>query len=125
MRHSRANATSLIVIVSSFVRRPDPLVSAGEGLAECMRLVGQHEPISDRCEGLSQPPNVSSAAPPVPAPASLRPRAKRHRNKPARMLAAGADSPVPARPAAARQPDRRSVAGTLPEPAGGKKLQPG
>src|SRR5262245_25223281 len=30
MRHSRANATSLIVIVPSFVRRPDPLVPAGE-----------------------------------------------------------------------------------------------
>src|SRR5262249_56079513 len=47
MRHSRANATSLIVIVSSFVRRPDPLVPAGEipgrtcdvGSGRCLRAV--------------------------------------------------------------------------------------
>src|SRR5215831_7739293 len=45
MRHSRATATSLIVIVSSFVRRPDPLVPAGEipgrtcdvGSGRCLR----------------------------------------------------------------------------------------
>src|SRR5215468_12530694 len=45
MRLSRANATSLIVIVSSFVRRPDPLVPAGEipgrtcdvGSGRCLR----------------------------------------------------------------------------------------
>src|SRR5262249_12623902 len=81
--------------------------------------------IRGRYERLSRPPSVSSAVPRAQARASPRPTAKRHRNKPARMLAAGADSPVPARPAAGRQPDRRSVAGTLPEPAGGKKLQPG
>src|SRR5215510_14186494 len=32
MRHSRTNATSLIVIVASFVRCWDPLVTAGENL---------------------------------------------------------------------------------------------
>src|SRR5262249_16371591 len=45
MRHSRANATSLIVIVSSFACRPDPLVPAGEipgrtsdaGSGRCLR----------------------------------------------------------------------------------------
>jgi tripartite-type tricarboxylate transporter receptor subunit TctC len=81
--------------------------------------------IRHRRERPSRPPSVSSAAPRAQARASPRPTAKRHRNKPARMLAAGADSPVPARPAAARQLDRRSAAGTLPEPARETKLQPG
>src|SRR6516162_2567992 len=67
--------------------------------------------IRDRCERLSQPPNVSSAAPRVPAPASPRLTPERHRNKQAPMLAAGANSPALARLAAARQRDRRSDAG--------------
>src|SRR5215472_543138 len=81
--------------------------------------------IRDRCEYLSQPPNVSSAAPRVPAPASPRTTSKRHRNKQVLMLAAGADSRVLARLAAAQQLDRRSAAGTLPAPGRGRKSQPG
>ena len=51
---------------------------------------------------LSRPPTVSSVAPGARARASPRPTARRHRNRPARMLAAGADSRVPATPAAAQ-----------------------
>src|SRR5215467_14972317 len=81
--------------------------------------------IRDRCEYLSQPPNVSSAAPRVPAPASPRTTSKRYRNKPVPTLAAGANSRVLARLAAAPQPDRRSAAGTLPAPVRGRKPRPG
>src|SRR5262249_26819281 len=88
------------------------------------RIVGAHL-IRDRCERLSQPPNVSSAAPRVPAPASPRTTSKRYRNRQVPTLSAGATSRVLARLAAAQQPDRGSREGTPPAPARGRKPRPG
>jgi hypothetical protein len=81
------------------------LAAKAAGLPACPASTQAHL-ISDRCERLSQLPNVSSAAPLVPAHASPRPTSKRHRNKQVPMLAAGADSPALARLAAAQQTDR-------------------
>src|SRR5271169_6689341 len=70
-----------------------------------------------RCERLSPPPSVSSVAPQTRVQASTWRISKSNRNRPGRMLAAGANSQVLARPDAARQPDRRSAEGIALEPA--------
>jgi len=67
--------------------------------------------IRGRYGRLSQPLNVASASP--------RQTSERHRNKQVPMLAAGADSRVLARLAAAQQLDRQSAAGKFPVPARG------
>src|SRR5262249_61721416 len=68
--------------------------------------------IRGRYGRLSQPLNVASASP--------RQTSERHRNKQVPMLAAGADSRVLARLAAAQQLDRQSAAGKFPVPARGR-----
>ena len=81
MRHSRANATTLIVIVSSFVLRPDPLVPAARSLAvppmpdqapACERPSHSSKPMRPRRASPNGTSECSSTRPPqYPASGSL------------------------------------------------------